>query len=155
LHCLLTGLDSPLLDAVRIMREELVRDNGSDDSTPKARQAADKARMKRIDARIKKEITNIPAMMDTVYAFTQPAGDLERLLARGREEFHETAAAALDHLTPEQFHELTEAAAAWFMASFATKVQFEPKQQEAGTVFTPPPAELKTGSAGGSNSTEP
>ena len=154
---LLKRLNSPLLDVVRILREELTRQDDADESTPELAAAARAARQKRANDRLTAEIkTEDENFVETVYCFVKPVAEVRALLATGREKFREAAQREIaDKLHPVKFAELQAAVGEHYAASFATAVQYEPpKGKDDGTVFTQPPAAVKTGSAGGSTLSE-
>jgi len=155
---LLKRIDSPLLDVVRIMREELTREDEADESTPELATAARAARHARANARLAAEIkADDETFVETVYCFVRPIAGIRALLASGRDKFREAAQRELgDRLHPAQFAELQAAVSAHYAQSFATAVHYEPpKGKDDGTVFTPPPAAGMTASAGGSTSLAP
>ena len=161
LHIILARLKSPLLDAVRIMREEMAREDGLDESTSAAFQSAVETRKARSRDRMAKEIPDDgTGFVETVFAFTRPAAEIDRLLNAGRDAFRELALKEVaEKLTLQEFGELQHLVGAWYVDSFATRLPLEaPKQPgpggEGGTVFTKPLAMPQTASAGGSISSD-
>ena len=155
---ILKRIGSPLLDVVRIMREELTREDDADESTPELAAAARTARQARAHARLVTELkADDESFVETVYCFVRPIAEVRALLATGRDKFRETAQREIgDKLHPKQFAELQAVVSAHYVASFATAVHYEPpKGKDDGSVFTPPPAAGKTASAGGSTSSVP
>lgn len=154
---LLKRLNSPLLDVVRIMREELTRADDADESTPELAASARAARLARAQARLAAEMkADDEAFVETVYCFVKPSAEVRALLATGRDKFREAALREIGKLHPVHFAELQAAVSAHYAGSFATAVQYEaPAGKDDGTVFTPPPAGAMTASAGGSNSSAP
>lgn len=158
LHPLLVKLGSPLLDIVRIMREELGSQEGDAALTPEAASAARAERLQKAQARILTEITaDEEALVETVFCFVTATTELRQILAKGRDTFREVAMRTIgDRLHPAQFAELQQAVSAHYAASFATAIQHEAaKGKDDGTVFTAPPAKPMTASAGGSTSSAP
>lgn len=133
---LLTRVESPLLPTFGIMLAH--RDKGQ----------------KEIQKLLEKKVKPAPeSLVETVYCFVRPGRELRALLDKGRVAFREAAMAELgDKLNPLQLMKLYQACAEHYAAAFVTAVQYEAAPQEGGTVFTAPPAELTTGSAGGPTS---
>lgn len=154
LHVMLVKIGSPLLDVVKILREELTREDGVDVSTPALSAAARQARLARANDRIAAMEADAEGLIETVFCFVRPLAALRKLWAAGRPAFREAAHAAIgDALTAGQFADLQRAVSAHYAASFATVVKYEaPKGEGDGTVFSGPPAEMTTASAGGSRS---
>ncbi len=153
LLAILAQIKSPLLDVVRIMREELAAGTAVDESTTEGQAAAHALRMKRASGRMAKEIkSDEAASVETVFCFITPPPRLRALLATGRDRFRETAMTTLgDTIHPVVLAKLQAAVAGHYAASFATVIQHGDKPRE-GEVFTPPPPAPKTASAGGSAS---
>ncbi|MGA3266835.1 MAG: hypothetical protein ABSE16_08430 [Verrucomicrobiota bacterium] len=156
LQALLVRINSPLLEVVRTMREELTREDGMDESTPELASQVRAQRMERATKRIGALNPPQEAAVETVFCFVRPQAELRKALDAGRAAFREGAMQFVaDKLHPLQFAELQRAVAEHYAASFATVVNYAaPKGKDDGTVFTPPPAET-TVSAGGSRSSEP
>jgi len=158
LHPILVRLGSPLLEVIRILREELTRDDGADESTPDLAAAARTARLSRAQSRLATEVkAEEEALVETVYAFTRPIAEIRALLNKGRDLFRETALRAIaDRLHPAQFGELQQLVSRHYAASFATALPYQaPRGPDDGrTVFTPPPARPTMASAGGSTSSD-
>lgn len=158
LHPLLVKIGSPLLDVVRIMREELSAEDGADVSTPELLNAARAVRLQKAQARIAAEITaDEEALVETVFCFVTDVKELRQIMAKGRDTFREVAMRAIgDRLHPAHFGELQRLVSAHYAGSFATALAHEaPKGKDDGTVFTAPPATPTTASAGGSTSLAP
>lgn len=158
LHPLLVKIGSPLLDVVRIMREEFSRDDGADVSTPELAAAAQAVRLKKSQARIAAEIkADEETLVETVFCFVTDVRELRQIMAKGRETFREVAMRTIgDKMHPAHFAELQQLVSAHYAASFATALGHEAqKGKDDGTVFTAPPARLTTASAGGSTSSAP
>lgn len=151
----LKKIESPLLAVMKILREEIAREDGADESTPELAAAARAARVQRANERMATEIAaEDERFVETVFCFVKPVAELRAWLRQGRERFTETALQTIGSLPPAAFAELQQAVSAHYVSSFATAVQYEaPKGQDDGSVFTPPPAAPKTVSAGGSTST--
>jgi hypothetical protein len=154
LVALLKRLQSPLLAVVQVMREELTREDGADESTPELAARTREARLAAANIRIAALSADDEALVETIFAFVHPVDRVRSLLNAGRDKFREAALAEIaDKLHPLQVMELQQAVAAHYAGSFATAVQYEARQEKAdGTVFTPPPAGPTTVSAGGSPS---
>lgn len=152
LHVILTRIESPLLSSLRIFQEELVREDGLDESTPEMATAALRERQRRADARIEAQKDDGTAMCETIFCFTRPAREIEDILngPNGRTHLRELAMEKVgDAVTVPEFMDLKRLAGAWYLASFATRLGFEARPLEGGetTVFTPPP--VGTAPAGG------
>jgi hypothetical protein len=152
LHPILVQINSPLLEAVRILREEISRKDDRDESTPELAQQATLARGALAEQRIARELhADDAAQIETVFCFIHPAPELRQIMSKGREVFRETAQREIgDKLHPVQFAELQRRVNAWYLQSFATIVKYEAARNGDDTVFTTPPA--TTVSAGGSTS---
>lgn len=160
----LDQLDSPLLQILRILREEFAKPSEHQDnpaSTDGA--AAHQKQMAAANARILKEVKGGPlSNVETVYCFLTPPAKLRRLLGSndeaGRLRFREAAMAELgDRLHPSELADLQQACARHYTDSFATIVQYNAKAPESGedVFFSAPAAGTTTASAGGSSSSEP
>jgi len=105
LHPLLVKIGSPLLDIVRILREEFSRDDGADVSTPELAAAAQRARLKNANLRIAAEIkAEEEALVETVFCFVTDVRELRQIMAKGREVFREVAMRKIgDRLHPAHF----------------------------------------------------
>ena len=158
LHPILVRIGSPLLEVIRIMREELTRADGADESTPALLAAAREARLAKALRRIETEIkAEEETLVETVFAFLRPVAEIRALLNQGRAVFRETALRQVaDKLHPAQFAELQRAVSTHYSASFATALSYQAPKEESdkGTVFTMPPL-TATASGGGSTSSEP
>jgi hypothetical protein len=161
LNAALTFINSPLLEVVRIMREEFTRpavapETQNPDPTPEDVAAAKFARIQAAEERIAAEIKVAPEQIaETVYCFLHTSSELRALMDRGARQFREAAMVELgDVLHPVEMGQLQQAVAAHYAASFGTVVNHEKGGQagSAGEVFTPPPAARMTASAGGSAS---
>jgi hypothetical protein len=153
LHPILERINSPLLEVIRILREEMTRADGLDESTDELKSVAIIARQKRAGERAVKEInSDQESNVETVFCFITPAPELRRLLADGRASFREAAMIRLgDKIHPAQFNDLQKMVSSHYIRSFATAVQHRAKDHgKEGAGFTPPPA--RTASAGGSPS---
>ena len=152
LHPVLVELESPMLDMIRIIREEQAREDGADISTPDAELMATQIRLGRAMTRIAAEVkADDVAVVESVYAFTRPIAEIRALLQTGRENYRETAMVTIaDTLHPVQFAELQKAVSAHYSASFATAIHYTtPARPGDNSVFTKPPARKATGWAGG------
>lgn len=150
---ILTRIESPLLEVVRIYRghtSELISAGEIPDATERAK-ALEQVNAA-VVAEIEKEVKASPdAAMETVFAFVTPVEDLQALLDESRAKFTGAARARIGTLHPGTVSELERACGEQFTASFTTALNISAKapEGEGGTVFTPPPATLKTASAGG------
>ena len=142
LLAILTRIESPLLAIVEIYRR-----HGSAFAT-----AAPEARSE-IEARIAAEIALLKsrpeAIIETVFAFVTDVEKLQELLDAGK--FTRTALREIGkRFHPAQLAQIEQAIGTHFAASFATALELESKAPADGSVFTPPPADRQTDSAGGS-----
>jgi len=146
LHPILVRINSPLLEVVRIMREELSREDETDMA----------ARQQRAVARAAKEVqAEEETVIETVYCFVTPAARLRELLRQGKEKFRETVMREFgDKIHPAQFADLQQLISTYYVKSFITAIQHKAADGQGGgsPVFTAPPADAKTASAGGSMS---
>lgn len=89
---------------------------------------------------------------ECIYLFTRPIVECRAALRKGRECFREAAIQATgDKLPPSAIMDLERAVIENLTRAFSTHVAHEEAsgEGEPGTVFTRPPAEPMTGSAGG------
>jgi len=144
---ILDQIKSPLLDVIRIMRDELSGGTatGHDEDTVEGRASAHAERMKRANERMVKEIkADDTASVETVFCFLHHPAELRKILATGRDHFREHAMATLgDVVHPVTLAKLQQAVAGHYAASYATVIQHGDKPKE-GEVFIPPPAGPKT-----------
>ena len=153
LIAILTRIESPLLELVRIYRSharEFI------DAGEIADAAERTAALERVNAavaeEIEKEIKPAPdAAMETVFAFVTPVEELQALLDESRAKFMSAARARIGTLHPGTVSELERVCGEHFTASFTTALSVSAKAPENGgeSVFTPPPATPMTASAGG------
>ena len=155
LVAILDRIHSPLLDVIRILREEMKKPVPDvDETTSEGRTQAHACRMKLANERMKTEIkADDESSVETVFCFLRPPAELRKLLAIGRQHFREVAMAQFgDIIHPKELDLLQQAAAGHYAASYATVISHEPggtRTPGEGEVFTPPPAVPKTGSVGG------
>ncbi len=153
LVAILTRIESPLLEVVRIYRghaREFIEAGEIKDAAE--RTAALEQVNAAVAAEIEKEIKPSPdAAMETVFAFVTPVEEAQTLLDESRAKFAGAARSRIGTLHPGTVSELERACGEQFTASFTTALSISAKAPEGGgeTVFTPPPATPKTASAGG------
>lgn len=138
----LERIKSPLLDVLRIMREEIKGELKKPGDLAK--------RLERAHTRIAKEIkAGDEAVVETVFIFVTPQEQVRKLLDAGPAVFRENAMRAIgDKLHPVKLGELQRACAAHYAASFETVIVHESPPAEDDTVNFPPPPP-RTASAGG------
>ncbi len=137
LHPILVQIKSPLLEVVRILKEEMARADDLDTSTTELKTAALKARQQRAGERAQKELPNDPAAsVETVFCFVTPASELRRLLAIGRPALTERAMEVVgDKLHPSEFAELQQLCSAHYVASFSTALRHKAREREGDGSF--------------------
>lgn len=94
---------------------------------------------------IERELKPEPeALIETVWVMTNPLAATRTALAKGRTAFREMVMTTFGDILPAaHLGELQVAAAQWFIASFATAVEYEAeKEPDAG--FPSPPAQNRT-----------
>ena len=157
LQAILVRIKSPLLDVVRIMQEELTREDGADESTPELAARVRAGRFTKARSRLDRLKVAEEELVETVFCFVHPPDHLRGLLDQGRPAFREAAMREIgDRLHPAAVRDLEQAVSAHYAASFVTAVEYTaPTGKDDGTVFTPPPPAPKTASAGGSPCSEP
>lgn len=80
------------------------------------------------------------ALIETVWVMTNPLAATRAALAKGRPAFREMVLTTFGDVLPAaHLGELQVAAAQWFIASFATAVEYEAEKDEANTGFPSPP----------------
>jgi hypothetical protein len=90
---------------------------------------------------------------EMVLQFTRSVKEAAALVARGREHFRQQALEQIGmRLGPVEVGLLVKAVEREFLRAFSTVIQYSPTSDgnTGGTVFTPPPADPTTASAGGS-----
>lgn len=88
---------------------------------------------------------------EMVFQFTRPAREAAAVLAKGKEEFRRRALEEIGMtLGPVEVALLIKAVEREFVRAFSTAVQYGVAAGIDGTVFTMPPADPTTASAGGS-----
>lgn len=142
LIAILTRIKSPLLDIVEIYRR-----HGA------AFASASPEQRPEIEARIASEIGALKSppesIIETVFAFVTEVEKLQEILDAGK--FTRTALREIGkRFHPAQLGQIEQAIGQHFAASFATALELENKPTNDGSVFTPPPADPRTDSAGGS-----
>lgn len=154
----LERIKSPLLEAVRIMREEM-----SSSSSPtlgerievrgqeNQESSAPDPRLANVRKRISALKFEEEQIAETVFVFTRPQKRVRKLLDSGRDKFREAVMEELgDKLHPAQMAVLQRACAQHYVASFATIIGYgTPPAEEGAVVFPPPSPGTVTGSAGG------
>jgi hypothetical protein len=100
---------------------------------------------------------NADGLIETVYCFIKHGKELRGLLDKGRVTFREAAMEELgEKLNPIQLALLYKAVCEHYAQAFITAVSYEAAQSgDDNTVFTRPPAEPVTASAGGLTSSAP
>lgn len=153
LLAILTRLESPLLDAIRIVREEAlaVKSSGDPEQLKKLES--------RIQRRVEKELKPAPdAAMCTVFAFLMPPEACQDLLDGPPKEYARAARGLLGRLHPTSLAELERACGEHFATSFTTSLSISPAPTDdggGGAVFSQPPPAPKTASVGGCKSSAP
>lgn len=90
------------------------------------------------------------SVYEAIFLFTRPVAECRRLFKRGREVFREAALTEIaDRLPAPQVPAIERAVMQHLVNAFSTAVGHQLAAGDDGTVFTPPPAEPTTGSAGG------
>ena len=141
---ILAQIKSPLLDVIRIMREEMVAPVAVDEATAEGQAEAHALRLKNAHARMVEEIASDGvANLETIFCFLTPSEELEKLISIGREQLRAAARAKLRHVPLLILNQLQQACAAQYGRSYATVIQYGGAPKE-GEVFTPPPAGPKT-----------
>lgn len=90
---------------------------------------------------------------EMVWQLTRPAREVASVLGRGREAVREAAMELGFSVGPMEMADLMAEVRRVFEAAFSTALHYQARDASAGagTVFTPPPAEQRTVSAGGSS----
>ena len=143
LLAILTRLECPLLEVVRLLREESAGSGAGTD--PAALRA-------RIEARIRAEIKSGPdASLELVFSFLTPVEECQAILDVGRHAYLMAARRLLGNLHPLTLAESERLCGEHFMASYATALEISPVPVEGGggQVFSQPPTETETVSVGG------
>lgn len=160
----LTRINSPLLEVIRILREELSKPDslsasgGEGQGEVAAAAAAHQEKLKAAHLRIEQEIAaQDEQIAETVFCFLHTPAQVRELLDRpdGRIAFRNAAMAELgDVLHPTKMAELQNTVAAHYSRSFSTVIGHGSggRPSEGGEVFIQPPPAKTTGSAGGSAS---
>lgn len=148
LIAILTRIESPLLDIIRVLRQHAFKI--AEATTDEEKIGA----QKEIAAIIEREVKPDPEQnVETVYCFIHTPPELRKLLDRGRAVFREQVMTELgDKVHPGALFDLEKACGEHFTKSFSTIVNYEAPPSGDGSVFTPPPAAPETASAGGSTS---
>ena len=114
----LERVQSPLLNFVQIVVEEMARPGGADNS----------ARIARAAARFEKLNPPLSALAETAFCFIHTPDFLRDLLDKGRPAFREAALREIsDRLSPAHFNELLRAAAKFYAESFVAQKQIHPQ----------------------------
>jgi hypothetical protein len=169
----LERIKSPLLEIVRIMREEFSRTasenpegiNGNspglqsgvkDNPSSCANHGEAAARSANlIFDQIKQRVSQLKfaeeQIAETCFVFVCPQKRVRQLLDAGRDKFRETAMEELgDKLHPAQMAALQRACAQHYVASFATIIGYgTPPPEDGAVVFRQPSPGAVTGSVGG------
>lgn len=142
----LERIKSPLLDMVRIMREELSREEREDGEENSMAKRMDAANRRVAELKFEEE-----QIAETVFVFTRPQKRIRKLLEAGRQAFREVVMDELgDRLHPAQMAALQRACSQHYIASFATIIGYgAPPPEKGEAVFPPPSPSGATGSAGG------
>jgi hypothetical protein len=145
---ILKKIQSPLLEIVRIMREEFTRPPSGTHGDDATRENV----WTRINERLDKEVSaEDEQFVETIFCFIHPLNEIRLLLNSGRAAFRERALREIsDRVTTAQMADLQKAVSMHYRASFATVINHSPPSAEGGTVFTPPPAGAQMALAGGS-----
>jgi hypothetical protein len=153
LMAILVRVESPLLDIVRIYREQLASADAGGEGQGEGGQATIQAR---IAAEVAKLKPSPDASLETVFAFLTPVEECQALLDVDRLDFIHAARQTLGKLHPSDLAILERACGEHFSASFTTALSISPVPSESGgEVFSTPPPAPKTASAGGSTSSAP
>jgi len=147
LLAILTRINSPLLEVLRIYRE-----HASEIAIAPAEEQA------KLEAAILQEAAAgklaPEAVIETIFAFVTPVEECQQLLDAGA--FREAALQSIGKkFHPAQLSQLQRDVGAYYCASFATALSISPVVTaggEGGEVFSQPPPMIRTASAGGSPS---
>lgn len=155
MSALLSRINSPLLDVVRIMREVFSRPEAAI-PVPGAADLSQKHSLEEKLAEVNEKVAALKfeeeQIAETVLVFIKPAKEVRAWLDKGRSFFREKAMELLgDKLHPTQMAALQHACAQHYVKSFATIIGYGvPPPEGSGAVdFPRPSADARTGSAGG------